>query len=702
MSGTTTRLWRLTRKELRETLRDRRTMLTLVVMPLLVYPLLSMALNRFLLSTSAAVGQGYLVGVATEAESTVLQSILNDERSQPPSEIADASDGAVADFQVAVTEPITVAEALISNQLDIGAVVSVATSGRRQIEVIAYAGDDASLSARRVLIERLQWLKLRESIELVSRLEPEFPFFEVQSTLIGEEAEESLLASVLPLVLVLMTITGAVYPAIDLTAGERERGTMEALMASPVPRGAVLVAKYIAVVFVAMLTAVVNLVAMTVTLSLTGLWSLLVGTDGSVGVLSMIQVLGILVLFSGFFSAVLLSLTSFAKSFKEAQAYLIPVMLLSLGPAMLSLMPGMTLSGPMAVTPLINIVLLAQGILSGDELDVAGAMLAIVSTIAYASAALALAAKLFGSDAVTRSGEASIGSLLQRPRYGTPVPTATEAGLLVALLLPVSFVVSNGLTQWVSAEQQTPQITLQLIANAIGLVLAFGFVPFALTWFSRHQWTATFRLRRAKWSFFAGASIVALGGWAFAHELVVIADQLGLATLREDQLERTRAVLEKWKQVSPILLLATLAFTPAVIEELCFRGFLFSAFRSRLSPVQTVVITSLLFGAFHVFVGSTLLIERFLPTTLLGLILGFVAWRSGSVWPGMWLHFLHNALLELVARYHESFEFLAEGYETSGHLPWSWLASAGCCVVIGLVVIRITTQAKDVPIDQSA
>src|SRR5205085_354155 len=74
------------------------------------------------------------------------------------------------------------------------------------------------------------------------------------------------LSTLVPLVLILMTITGAVYPAIDLTAGERERGTLEILVAAPIPRVGLLAAKYVAVLTVAILTALVNLAMMAVTL----------------------------------------------------------------------------------------------------------------------------------------------------------------------------------------------------------------------------------------------------------------------------------------------------------------------------------------------------------------------------------------------------------------------------------------------------
>lgn len=172
------------------------------------------------------------------------------------------------------------------------------------------------------------------------------------------------MATLVPLILILMTITGAVYPAIDLTAGERERGTLEILVAAPVPRLALLFAKYLAVLAVAMLTAVINLAMMLLTLQLNGLTSQ-VFKDTGITVELVLQLLALLVLFATFFSAVLLALTSFARSFKEAQAYLIPLMLVSLAPGVIAMMPGLRLQGVLAVTPLMNIVLLARDLADG-------------------------------------------------------------------------------------------------------------------------------------------------------------------------------------------------------------------------------------------------------------------------------------------------------------------------------------------------
>ena len=113
-----------------------------------------------------------------------------------------------------------------------------------------------------------------------------------------------------------------------------------------------------------------------------------------------------------------------------------------------------------------------------------------------------------------------------------------------------------------------------------------------------------------------------------------------------------------------------MAVVPAIFEELCFRGFLFGALRTRLDGLWTVIVSAVLFGVFHEMLFS----GRLLPSTFLGLVLGWVRLRSGSVLPGMVLHALHNGLLLSVSYYRD--ELLARGWgvEEETHLPLTWHA----------------------------
>ncbi len=689
------RLFRLCQKELRETIRDRRTVMTLLVMPLLLYPLLSMALNRFLLTSGARATNTFFIGVDTEEEGSLLASYLADPRSKPPEPISESSGGGIAEFEIRQTETVKAIDALYQNQFDI--VASVEFGSPPKVTITSFRGDGGSQSARRILVERLHWLKMNVAQEVAGANAPSFyPPVDIVVDEIGAEDEAPLLATIVPLVLVLMTITGAVYPAIDLTAGERERGTMESLMASPVPRFYVLFAKYIAVVIVALLTAMINLLAMFTTLWLSGMMKFLSGSDAFPW-LAVLQILGLLILFSGFFSALLLCLTSFAKSFKEAQAYLIPVMLLALAPGMLSLMPGVELSGPLAIAPLISIVILARDLLSG-VFHPAGALAAVVSTIGYAAAALAIAARLFGTDAVTRTSEQSIGTIFRRPLKSTPVPSVPSAAFMLALLVPIYFVGSNGLMKFISEYKEDISLSTQFWLNILTLALTFGLIPLTATFLGRHKVSTTFRIHASSPPRFVlqlfGAMLMGLGAWTLAHEAFVITDALGIGGLSKERIDQALGQLQAWKQVPPWLLLLTFAVAPAIIEELCFRGFLFSTFSRVLNPVRTILLTSVLFGLFHVMTGNALLIERFVPTTLMGLMLGWIAYRTGSVLPGMLMHFVHNGLLLMVGRYHEKFNFFGRELDDQSHLPMEWLVIASLVVAAGVIIMVLSTKPR--------
>ena len=113
------RLLRLCQKELKETIRDRRTIVTLLLMPLLVYPIMSMALNRFLL-TSGEIDEGFTICVSSEVERKILDQWLSNPKSAPPQAVADSSGSELAKFRVTVIPDESPAEAVARNDVDVG------------------------------------------------------------------------------------------------------------------------------------------------------------------------------------------------------------------------------------------------------------------------------------------------------------------------------------------------------------------------------------------------------------------------------------------------------------------------------------------------------------------------------------------------------------------------------------------------------
>jgi ABC-2 type transport system permease protein/sodium transport system permease protein len=402
------RLLRLARKELTEILRDRRTIITLLVMPVLLYPLLTLAFRLFSLGGKVAEEQqSYRLAFASKTEQEVIGRYLR--RGWE----AQARGAAIRLPPPGVDVYPDIDDAVRSAQAEVG--LRFAPNGGGGDWELVYLEDSALSREAAQYVQQLAAAADAEGLrdELAGQKVKPRPRVRFAASALKAENRPGLSLTVfVPLVLILMTITGAVYPAIDLTAGERERGTLDLLLAAPVPRVSLLFGKYVAVVVVAVLTALVNLGSMTVSLLLSGLSERVFGPEG-LRLLTLLEVFGLVLLFAAFFSAVLLVLTSFARSFKEAQAYLIPLMVVALLPGIVGLLPGLPLSGPLAVVPLLNIVLLARDLLAGHADPVEAAVVVIVTAV-YAVLAVAVAARVFGAEGVLYGGDGGWRALLRR------------------------------------------------------------------------------------------------------------------------------------------------------------------------------------------------------------------------------------------------------------------------------------------------
>lgn len=686
------RQWRLTRKELAETLRDRRTIVTLIVMPLLVYPLLSILFRQFLKDSLGKPGATTVViGVDDERSHQMLQDWLavGDEyldylaeqgRREIGPPLVDEPDGEIL-FNVGVAE-----EKLKQGLVDVAVKVLPGNGGSQQqsrVEILYYERSAAAAGLRSFIDRRVRAfnLALREA-----RQEPpvtEAVAVEHQPLPIPEGGSRSLLSSIVPLILLMMTITGAVYPAIDLTAGERERGTLEALIAAPVSRLGVLIAKYVAVLIVALLTAGMNLAAMTLTIYSAGLMGVLVA-EGQNPVLLGVQVLGLLLLFACFFSAVLLVVTSFAKSFKEAQAYLIPLMLVTLAPGLLSLSPALELSLPLAVTPLINVVLLARDVFAGGA-PLLTTLAVVISTALYAAAAIALAARIFGSDAILYGSDGSWSDLFRRPLKPSESPSLV--GAMFCLAIVFAAMINLGGTASLLAAESGP--AAQLITSGLMTLLTFAAIPLVAAIGEHVKLSAAFRTHFPALRFWLAALLLGVSLGILVAELTVLLMQWNVTSLGkefEDLIQKKAAELN----ALPLpLILAALAVLPALAEELFFRGYLFRALSDRWGGGATVVATAVAFALFHSFGLTGVTVERLLPSLLMGLALGVLALRSGSVWPGVVLHALNNSLLLLIARYKDRLVELNWVSADSEHLPALWLLTAAGLAIAGALLLAV-------------
>ena len=719
------RLRRLAGKELRETLRDRRTVITLIMMPVLVYPILSIVFRTVLLSgldlaTGAEDGLIYysiIIDEPLDAKNVVLNgqevSISNlllradqlvrekqiaqlrtdrsDQSEQKEEPVLQVALLAEQDIKLIDKSKATIESIIEAGDAHLGMRLSrnsnTENRGLIEFELIYKSDSPAGQEAAAFMLERIETanlLNLQERLR-IAVVRPGMNFNEIKkqssqlaeitlNQLPGEEKPEMSIASLIPLILILMTITGAVYPAIDLTAGERERGTLEALVAAPIPRRLILLSKFVAVLTVAVLTATLNMIGMLSTVFAFGLDQYLL-TDASLTVNMIAQIFVLMILFAAFFSAVLLAITSFARSFKEAQAYLIPVILLSLGPGIAGLMPTISLEGPAAVVPMLNIVLLSRDVMQAD-VSATAATIAVVSTLLYGAVAITIAARLFGTDAVLYGSQGSWRDIFTRPKTPTETATVEAAVFCLVFLFPVNFIIITLMVRFGEAWS----FEAKLFASSISTIICFGLVPLAVAASRRVRLRSGFGFNLFNPLSLIIAGLLGISLWPLVMGLVEVTHQfytmVSGVDAAQDWAERlvqvTKEHSEKIKTIPVWSIVLMLGVIPAFCEECFFRGFLLRSLMKHQSPWNAILVTALCFGVFHILAASVISLDRFMPTMLMGLVLGFVCWKTGSIIPSIILHCIHNTTVSLLGVYHEKIDQISWLPFTSESVPW-WI-----------------------------
>jgi ABC-2 type transport system permease protein/sodium transport system permease protein len=366
-----------------------------------------------------------------------------------------------------------------------------------------------------------------------------------------------------------------------------------------------------------------------------------------------------------------------ARSFKEAQAYLVPLMLVSLSPGIFALMPDLKINGLMAVTPLVNTVLMGRDLLQGN-VNLLMFAIVLISTALYGVLALSLAARIFGSDAVLYGSAGTWNDLLRRPAETNSVAPVPVSMSCLAVLFSM-FIVIGSLPSKLSTG-----LFNQLLLNALVLLLLFVGVPSLFAAAARVNPISGFALRVPRWTMWLVAILLGISLWPFLYELQIrtlTEERIAFLTELFSKLDLDLSAVPLW------LKLASLAVAPAICEEFFFRGFLQTSIRNKASASLAILSTGVLFGLFHVIVKDALLFERLLPSTLMGIMLGIVFERSGSVLPGMLLHVLHNSLLLTIAEYEEQLSGYGIGMSTHQHLPTSWLIYAAVPVFAAALLL---------------
>jgi sodium transport system permease protein len=640
--------------ELRLILRDRRAVIAAVFLPLVVMPATLLAVRLAMDSRDEARSvplYRYSVrGPGAEELRRSLQAI--------PTDRAAALDAA---HPALLTEVPTANPAASLKAGDIHVFLDAAGEGPERLVRLHFPADrDVSRDAAAKLTAALgeAWVsgaerRLRQGGHDV---DPDGAFaVETRDVATPADRGGATAGRVLTALVLFLMLTGAAGAAMDMVAGEKERGTLETLLTTAALRSEIVAAKHAALLAVALATTLLQVGSLLAWLAL-GLIRLPPGFAIPIGAATVPALLVLLVPLAVLVAAVLLLVAGRIRTYREAQLYLLPLFLGGLVPALAAFLPGIPLRSAVAIVPVAGVSVAVREVMAG-RLD--WPMIALAAAATAITAAWATRASI----RALSDEEALLGGAPDPSPGDGPAAFEARVGAWFAALWSLLFLASGVLTT----------LRAQLLFNQLVVFLGASLV---IARRHRIPLRDLLALRPVR-PVVALAAIVSIGPGVVVAQGVFRLANLALPVSQEMLKEFAQAVAPG--ELDGFERLMLIALLPAVCEELAFRGALVYGLRRRLRPLALALVVGGAFGIFH------FAYFRLVPTAFLGAMLTGLRLLTGSTLPGMLVHAGNNTLALWAAE---------QGYPLDRLDPWLYFAALAALGLCYWIVYRCRTPSS--------
>ncbi|MBQ4537355.1 MAG: CPBP family intramembrane metalloprotease [Lachnospiraceae bacterium] len=666
------------RKEMLDLLRDKKTLIMMVLVPLLLYPLIMVAALLISSAVSSTIQESeYDVVLVEEADADYNRDELVEFLEDTEDEL---------EYHLNVVECEDPESSLQAEEIDTYVIIGQKEK-QLSFEVCYLSSVTNSSAASDMVIDKLRVYREQTSKTLLTDmgldaeylLEPVAIVWEDKAS--KEESVGNILGKILPFLLITSILMGALYPAIDTTAGEKERGTLETLLTLPVRNDELIMGKFLAVATVSVVSALLNLISM----ALMGGYLLQVMNASSKESLSvdlagfipaMLIVVLCVVAFALFISAITMCVTAFAKSFKEANNYTTPLLLVVMLTGYIGFIPNIEFTPVMAAVPVVNICLLIGNLLV-FKYEFSLILIVLVTNVAYAAISVMALSKIYDSEDIL-FGESGVNLQMFTRRKDLKrgdVPNLSDAVLVAAVSILMLLYVGSLL-----------QLKFPFMGLLFTQLLIIG-VPVLATWYTKKDYLQTFSLKLPRITGVIGAVFLEVGVFAAMAVLSV-----ALAYIwPQDVQSVNESFMIMLEGVGFVPALLVIALAPAICEETLFRGYLLAAVKKKCKPFTAILLVGALFGIYH------LNLVKFFTTGLLGVALCYAAYKSGSIFLSCLMHFINNAISVVVIYYGPEVEEVAPilFQETLGVSDTLLLLSVALiCSALGMALIKHSSTKR--------
>ena len=360
-------MWLVFKKEIKELLRDRKTLFFMIALPLLIFPLI-FGIVGFVSKQAIDKAETQILNYALVGGQYAPDIV--DELQQPEKFNLVEIDGNIDYTSLIRNDTVDFVLEIPENYSS-----DVLKNGQANVKLhfndaglnLVYRRVNEIVNSQSELFQQNAFTTLGlDAAQQSALIEP--ILLEKVNTADDRENWGEKIGGMLPYLLFIICLTGAMAPATDIGAGEKERGTLETLLISPIARNKIVMGKFLTICFAGTMTALITVASMVG-------WGLVLSqgmeikavTDfmAQIAMLDFLLIFLMLVPVVAIFASVLLSISIYAKSFKEAQSYMGPMTILVIVPIMLALLPGVELKGGWAWVPITNVSLAMKELVKG-------------------------------------------------------------------------------------------------------------------------------------------------------------------------------------------------------------------------------------------------------------------------------------------------------------------------------------------------
>lgn len=397
-------MWQVYVKELLELVRDKKTLFFVIALPIVIFPVM--------FGIMAAV----VANVALDEHRKVLNyAIMNGDKA-PEFEQAMFYHRDFKKIDIALTDESSIKAAITANKVSLVIHIpddfSVENIKKQQATWSLYFNNASQINSVKRKVNKVfdNYIETKRN-EHLADLALSKQVYELLAnpiklkTVNTADQRENFgekVGGFIPYLLIILCLTGAMYPAIDLGAGEKERGTLETLLLTPISRISLVMGKFLTIITTSMTTAIITISSL---LS----WAYLFGKItnvkqineiiNAVGVPDFLLMIVMLIPVAAIFSALVLSISIYAKSYKEAQNYMGPLTMVTFMPVLIAMLPGIKLNSVWAFVPITNVSLAIKEILKGT-MDMSVVLSIFISTVIFACLALWFCSRCFKNESV--------------------------------------------------------------------------------------------------------------------------------------------------------------------------------------------------------------------------------------------------------------------------------------------------------------